>query len=239
MKPTPRMNDRNLISLMTFLLLGLGISAQKVDSLELHKVDSNYLEDQFYVGLGYNALRDKPDLFSQRNLSFNLQLGFIKDIPLNAARNVGLGIGMGYAVNSYYSNMIATQGGSGTTYALVEESEFRRSKLETHSLEFPLELRWRTSNATDYRFWRIYGGAKLGYVFSGRSRLVLEGDRQGFSNGDIDPLQYGLILNVGYHTWNLHFYYGLNPLLEEGAQLDSGESLDLKVLRIGVIFYIL
>jgi len=228
-----------MLSLLAFLLLGAPVTAQEVDSLDLQRVDTQYLEDQFYVGLGYNALRDKPDLFSQRNLSYSLQLGFIKDIPLNADRNFGLGIGFGYAVNSYYSNMVATQGGSGTTYALVEESEFKRSKLETHSLEFPLELRWRTSNATEYRFWRIYGGAKLGYVFSGRSRLVLDGDRQGFANDDIDPLQYGLILNVGYHTWNLHFYYGLNPLLKDGAQLDSGESLDLKVLRIGVIFYIL
>src|SRR5690606_18427935 len=150
-----------------------------------------------------------------------------------------LGIGLGYAVNSYYSNMVAAQGTAGTTYALREGSDFKRSKLETHALEFPLELRWRTSNATEYRFWRIYGGAKLGYVFSGRSRLVLEGERQGFSNEDIDTLHYGLILNVGYHTWNLHFYYGLNPILKEGARLDNGDSLDLKVLRIGVIFYIL
>ena len=234
------MNDKHLIvSLLVFFLFGLGTSAQKLDSLELGTVDTKYLEDQFYIGLGYNALMDKPELFSQRNLSYSLQLGFIKDLPLNRARNFGLGIGMGYAVNSYYSNMTATESASGVGYALVEESEFKRSKLETHALEFPLELRWRTSNAVEYRFWRIYGGAKLSYVFSGRSRLVLEGDKQDFSNDDIEALQYGLILNVGYHTWNLHFYYGLNPILGEGAQLDSGESLDLKVLRIGVIFYIL
>lgn len=234
------MNTRHpIVGLMAFLLFQPIASAQELDSLQRDTVDTRYLEDQFYIGLGYNGLRNKPELFGQRNLSYSLQLGLIKDLPLNKARNFGLGIGLGYAVNSYYSNMVATQTPQGTSYSLVEQSDFKRSKLETHALEFPLELRWRTSNAVEYRFWRIYGGAKLSYVFSGRSRMVMEGDRQGFSNGDIDPLQYGLMLSVGYHTWNLHFYYGLNPLLKDGVQLDSGEPVDLKVLRIGVIFYIL
>jgi len=230
---------QHILPLFLFCSLVLTARAQQLDSVPVVPVDSAYLEDQFYIGVGYNALRNKPGLFSQRNLSYSLQLGLIKDIPLNAARNFGLGIGLGYGVNSFYSNMTAIESPSGIQYALRDESEFKRSKLETHALEFPLELRWRTSNAREYRFWRIYGGAKLSYVFSGRSRLVLEGDKQGFSNPDIQSLHYGLILNFGYNTWNIHLYYGLNPLLGDGAQLEDGTPIDLRVLRIGVIFYIL
>lgn len=208
------------------------------DSIQAQPVDSYYLEDQFYVGVGYNVLLNSPDALDQRNLSYNLQLGFIKDIPLNKRRNFGLGVGLGYAANSYYSNMGVTEDGDVRAYQILDDENFNRSKLETHAIEFPLEVRWRTSTATEYRFWRIYAGAKLGYVFSGRSKLVTDEGNVSFSNDDIDALQYGLMLNFGYNTWNIHAYYSLNPLLKEGASI-SGESIDLRVLRVGLTFYIL
>lgn len=202
-------------------------------------VDDRYLEDQFYIGLGFNFLLDKPSNVEQRSLSYNLQAGFIKDIPLNQRRNFGLGLGVGYATNSYYSNIVASKTDDIITYDIVSTSEFKRNKLETHAVELPLEIRWRTSTADDYKFWRIYAGAKLGYVFSGTSRLVTEMNTLRFSNSDINEWQYGLMLNFGYNTWNIHAYYSLNPLLKDGTLLDNGEAIDIRTLRIGVIFYIL
>ena len=214
----------------------LGQSA--TDSTQVQPVDNSYLEDQFYIGVGYNVLLNSPDALDQRNLSYNLQLGFIKDIPLNRRRNFGFGIGLGYAANSYYSNMGVAEDGGVRTYQIVDDENFNRSKLETHAIEFPLEVRWRTSTATEYKFWRIYAGAKLGYVFSGRSKLVADEGNVSFSNDDINTLQYGLMLNFGYNTWNIHAYYSLNPLLKEGVSI-AGESIDLRVLRVGLTFYIL
>ncbi|WP_067037750.1 porin family protein [Muricauda sp. CP2A] len=230
--------ERYLVILL-FILFSTQIRAQS-DSLKLEGEQfSKYLEDQFYIGFGYNLLLNKPSEAVQRNLSYNLQAGFIKDIPLNARRNFGVGLGLGYAVNSYYSSIVAAETGDDITYEVRSTSEFNRSKFETHSLEVPLELRWRTSTAEEYRFWRIYAGAKLGYVFSGRSRTVTDNGNMVFSNTDIQKFQYGLILSFGYNTWNVHAYYSLNPLLKEGAAIQTGETFDLNVLRIGVIFYIL
>lgn len=221
-----------------FLMISVCAHAQSEEVID-QEGQTRYLEDQFYIGIGYNLLLDKPGGVAQRSLSYNLQTGFIKDIPLNPRRNFGVGLGVGYAVNSYYSNVIATEMDNAVLYEVMDESEFKRNKLETHAIEIPLELRWRTSTADEYKFWRIYAGAKLGYVFSGRSRLVMEDSSDGFANSDIEKLQYGLILNFGYNTWNVHAYYGLNPLLKSGTNLQTGESIDFKVLRIGVIFYIL
>ncbi len=223
---------------ISFLLTFYMGSAQELPK-DSSQVDSRYLEDQFYIGLGYNVLLGKQSGVAQRNLSYNLQAGFIKDIPLNPRRNFGVGLGVGYAINSYYTNVVATEQANAVLYEVMNESDFKRSKLETHALEVPFELRWRTSTADEYKFWRIYAGAKLGYVFSGRSRLVTEDGRDGFANKDIEQLQYGLILNFGYNTWNVHAYYGLNPLLKNGTNLQTGEAIDFKVLRIGIIFYIL
>ncbi|MGW9685224.1 porin family protein [Flagellimonas sp. 2504JD1-5] len=198
-----------------------------------------YLEDQFYIGLGFNILLNKPTDVAQTSLSYNLQAGFIKDIPFNLKRNFGIGLGFGYATNSYYSNIVAEEVNGNVAYTVGGVEGFRRSKFETHAVELPFELRWRTSNAQDYKFWRVYTGVKLGYVFSGRSRLLTDVEKSGFANDDIEKLQYGLTVSFGYNTWNVHAYYSLNPLLKDGVMVSGGEAIDLRVLRIGVIFYIL
>ncbi len=226
-------------------LCNLGLNAQVKDEPET--VDLKYLEDQFYLGITYNSLLYKPDDFTQRNLSYGFQGGFIKDIPVNTDRTFAIGLGLGYAVNSYYSNLWASESSGGVTYSIIEEDVItvddveltvKRNKVETHLVEVPLELRWRNSTPKEYKFTRIYGGMKFGYIFSGRSKLVTSSGATSFANPDIKRFQYGLMLNVGYNTFNVHVYYALSKLLEDGATVDS-ESLDLKPLRIGLIFYIL
>ncbi|WP_343487438.1 porin family protein [Allomuricauda sp. d1] len=212
--------------------------AQVYDESEL--VGTKYLEDQFYTAIGYNILLNEPEVVVQRNLSYNLQLGFIKDMPLNQRRNVALGLGLGYATNSYYTNLRASETAQGVTYEVADEEGFKRSKFETHALEVPFEFRWRTSTATTYKFWRIYTGFKMAYIFSRRSKFVAENVDNSFQNEDIQNLQYGLMLNFGYNTFNIHAYYSLNPLLEKGTVLQDGTTIDdLRTLRVGVIFYIL
>lgn len=225
-------------SCITFSLFSMFGSAQS-DLDNTTSGSSKYLEDQFYIGFGYNFLLEKPSDVVQRSLSYNLQTGFIKDIPFNQRRNFGIGIGLGYATNSYYSNIVASKVDNAIVYSVSNTSDFERNKLETHAIEIPLELRWRTSTADEYKFWRIYAGAKLGYVFSGSSRMVSDANTMRFSNDDIQSFQYGLQLNFGYNTWNVQAYYGLNPLLKDGTALENGEAIDIRVLRIGIIFYIL
>lgn len=204
------------------------------------KEDTKYLEDQFYMGVTYNLLLNKPSDITQRNLSYGLMGGIVKDIPVNNARTFGFGIGVGYGLNSYYTNLLAEESNGDILYsALGSNDSFKRSKLETHVVEFPLELRWRNSNATNYKFWRVYAGGKLGYIFEGRSKFVGDTEKIGFANPDIRKFQYGLMLNVGYNTWNIHVYYALSKLLEDGVVLDSMEPIEVKPLRIGIVFYIL
>ncbi len=225
------------IVLWLIFLCALGVYAQRPQ--ELNKSDSKYLEDQFYLGITYNFLLDKPTDFTQRNLSYGLQGGIIKDIPLNSARTFALGVGLGYAVNSYYSNMVASESLDGVLYEkATEAANVKRSKIENHLVEFPLEFRWRDSTLEEYKFWRVYTGIKLGYVFGSRSKLVTDADKTSFINPDIRKFQYGLMFNFGYNTFNVHIYYALNNLFEDGAIFEE-EDLKLKPLRVGLIFYIL
>lgn len=198
-----------------------------------------YREDQFYVGISYNLLLDLPEQVSQKNLSYGLQGGFIRDFPLNPEGTLAIGAGLGYAVNSYYSNLRAIEVDGGFQYVYLDEDDYRRNKLETHLVELPLEFRWRNSTPDTYKFWRIYGGVKLGYVFGSRSKLVTTDFKDSFYNTDSQNFRYGLMLNVGYNTFNIHFYYGLNPLFEDGVSGPDGQALDFYPLHLGLIFYIL
>jgi hypothetical protein len=203
---------------------------------------TKYLEDQFYIGLTYNFLIDKPENVNQRNLSYGLQAGIIKDIPINKSRTTALGIGVGYGVYSYYSNLRAKETPTDFEYNIITDIDsLKRNKVETHMLEMPLEFRWRNSNAVDYKFWRIYAGVKLGYVMGGRSKYIsnkTNNERTSFYNSDIRRFQYGLTFNFGYNTFNVHAYYALNNLFEDGTTVE-GTDITIKPLRIGLIFYIL
>ncbi|MBU2997228.1 PorT family protein [Cellulophaga baltica] len=224
-----------LVLILPFFLL-----AQQQEYTNSKTVDSKYLEDQIYFGLNYNFMNDKPSDVTQRNFSYGLQLGVIRDIPLNRKRNFGIGIGLGYANNSYYSNLISTESNGIIQYTTdSDDIDLIRSKFETHSVEFPFQFRWRTSTPTDYKFFRVYTGFKLAYNFGYRSVLVTDDYREGFSNTDIEKVNYGLTFNFGYNTFNLHLYYALNSFLKEDAVLDTGESIEFKPLRLGLIFYLL
>lgn len=230
-----------MIKYVLLFLMGIATVQSWSQEAALSTVDDDkYLEDQFYMGVTYNLLLNKPTDITQRNLSYGIMGGIIKDIPLNDERNFGIGIGVGYALNSYYTNLFAEEANGDILYSGLSSSDnFKRSKLETHVIEIPLEIRWRNSNATDYKFWRVYAGAKVGYIFEGRSKFVGDNGKTGFSNSDIKKLQYGLMFNVGYNTWNIHVYYALSKLLEDGVTLDTMEPVEVKPLRIGIIFYIL
>ena len=231
---------------MKLLILGLiaictlGLYGQTPQGFEeLNTGNPKYLEDQFYLGITYNFLLNKPTDFKQTNLSYGLQGGIIKDIPLNSSRRLALGIGLGYAVNSSYSNMLASETLNGVVYEKSSvDDNVKRSKIETHLIELPFEIRWRDSTSEEYKFWRVYSGIKLGYVFGSYSKLVTTNDKTSFTNPDIRKFQYGLMFNFGYNTFNIHLYYSLRNLFEDGATFEE-EDLKLKPLRIGLIFYIL
>lgn len=214
-------------------------------SQDTNAVDGRYLEDQFYAGITYNFILNLPnDDVGQRNFSYGLQAGFIKDIPLNESRNIGLGFGLGLGLNTNYSNIRAQKVAGEIEYSLpVSSIDAKRSKIETHLLEMPLEFRWRNSNPTEYDFWRIYAGLKLSYVINARSKFVGEdlnnqSIKESFNNNDLKKLQYGLTFNFGYHNYNIHIYYALISLFNDQVVFGT-EEFNIKPLRVGFIFYIL
>lgn len=237
------MNWYNRCVIVLFGLIGFATNAQNktIDSLFVTYEDQKYFEDQIYAGMVYNVLLGKPSGLTQNNFSNGFIVGFIKDIPVNKARNIGLGVGLGYTNNSFYYNVRAVKTARGITYNYIDgDVYYKRSKIETHGIEMPIEFRWRTSTTTSTKFWRIYTGLRIAYVFSGISKYI-DGDvKDIFTNGDIEPLQLNTYLSVGYNTWNLYGSFSLTKIFKNGTVMESnGEALDMGYLNAGLIFYLL
>lgn len=227
-----------------FFIIGVfcGVSQEEIlENDEIEITDANkYLEDQFYIGLTYNILLNRPNGVSQNNFSNGIQLGYIKDIPLNNRRNLGMGVGLGYATNSYFSNLRATKSNGTIIYDVIGGDEsYKRNKVSMHLVELPIEFRWRTSTTDSYKFWRVYTGVKLSYAFSAKSKYIAS-DKIKFNNKDIEKFQYGLYFSFGYNTWNFYGYYQLNKFFEKGTAIqETGELIRANSLNFGLMFYIL
>ena len=204
------------------------------------KIDSLYREDQFYIGVIYNLLKNTPVGFSNDKFSTGFSVGFLRDMPVNKNRNLAIAPGLGLNFNNYSQNIGITTTTNGVpVYAvLTDPTSYSNNKFSQLFVDLPLELRWRGSTFENHNFFRIHGGFKLSYLVYDRSvyRSGL-GDTILTNNPDFNKLLYGTYVSAGYGGANLYIYYGLNPLFKS-AQI-AGNKLDVKSLNIGLIFYIL
>ncbi|SNR73768.1 porin family protein [Lutibacter flavus] len=200
-------------------------------------VDSlSYLEDQIYLSLTYNNLRNKPSSISQNGFSSGISAGFIKDIPLNHENNFGVGLGLGYGYNVYVQNLKISKENNVVLFEPV--SDYKSNWLRLHSIDIPFEFRWRNSTLEKYKFWRIYTGLKASYIITSKSKYNnFEEVNKTKNISEINKIQYGLTLAAGYGTWNLFIYYGLNPIFKD-AFIDNN-SLNIKDFKVGLQFYIM
>ena len=204
-------------------------------------VDSLYREDQFYVGFTYNLILNRPTDVSQSGFSGGLQLGFIRDMPINKRRNVAFGVGLGYSLNVFNHNLLIDEDEAtgASVFSSLKGIDFNTNRFATHLFEAPIEFRWRTSVPESHKFYRIYTGIRVGYMYYFRSRFD-DGTREVKLTNieEVNPWRIGATFTFGWNTFNFHFYYSLNPLFEDSAQID-GEKVNINTARVGLMFYIL
>lgn len=231
---------------ITFFILGCYFSMAQNPNKTLVEtdtslVDNKYREDQFYISVTYNLLGNKPSGVAQSGFSSGYHFGFIRDMPINKRRNLAIGVGLGLSSNSYNQTLQISESDDGYQYDILNdnETEYSKNKFTTYLVEFPIEFRWRTSTATEYDFWRIYTGLKLGYVLYNSSKYnSINGDIKLSSIDDFNAFQYGLTFSAGYSNVNFHLYYALNNIFNEDAKVD-GKSIEMNSVRIGLMLYIL
>lgn len=228
-----------------FLLIGCyqTVFGQALEYKTFGVNDSLYREDQFFLGFSYNLMLDVPDDVSLAAFSGGLELGFIRDMPLNERRNVSIGVGAGWAFDNYGNSLfIGEDELTGETIFRTLDNRlenYDKNRFSMQQVTLPFEFRWRTSTPSENSFWRVYLGFKVGYVYYYRSNFEQPGNIVRQTNiPELDRWRFGTTLSFGYSTFNFHLHYGLNPIFNSSAQL-NGNPIDMNVLKFGLMFYLL
>ena len=235
---------RFLIKFLLLLSVSTVFSQEiKTDSTKV-AVDSLYREDQFYFNLTYNNLENIPEGLRQNKFSTGISFGFLRDMPINKKRTFSIALGLGYSTAGYNDNLYTYKSDDGNgnftrVYEIISgDTYYKSNKLSLHYIDVPLEIRWRNSTPESHKFWRIYSGFKVSYMFYDKYKFV--NDIQTIiikNNPDLNKIQYGCYLAAGWNTWNFYAYYGLSPLFKSASI--NGQELKLNSLNIGLQFYIL
>ena len=206
----------------------ISVFAQK-DSLN---INDSYWEDQLYINITYNIFRNQPEEVNPSKVSYGVGIGYIKDIPLNKRNTFALGLGLGYNYDLYTHGIVV----EGDDFSVSEN--IPTNKINLHNLEIPIQIRWRKSDAITYSFWRVYFGPKITYNFSNKFRYTIGEEDFEFKNiNNYNKLQTGLELSFGYGPFNFYTYYGLSPFYDNAIL--NNQTIDTKVLKLGLIFYLL
>lgn len=201
----------------------------------------NYLDDQLYVALSYNVLTSMPSGMKTYSFPNTMSLGYVRDIPLNKRRNIGLGAGVGFSFHSYYTNLSMTKDAQGVPHiALMESDQYKSNRFSMQTLDIPLQIRFRGSSAEKYRFWRVYAGATASWVIRSYSTL---------NDGNLKARYYNLpYLNKWLFTANLHVGYGkftlkadytINSLFQSSRVGEIAGLDDVRSLNVGLLVYLL
>lgn len=222
-------------------LIPFGLSAQNESNAAV--IDSLYREDQIYLGFTYNLLSGQPDNITGPQFSGGIHGGVIRDFPLNQRRNIALGLGLGWSIDTYGQNLfIGEEAGTEKTIFRIldrEETDFDRNRFSTQSVDIPVQFRWRTSTAESYKFWRVYAGLRPSYVYYFRSKFQqADNSVKQTDVPEFNPFRLGATFTFGYNTFNFLFYYSLNSFFDENAKVD-GEKIELRTFQVGLMFYLL
>lgn len=204
-------------------------------------VDSTtpYREDQFYIGASFMGLVNASIAEKPAGLSSHFQIGFVRDIPINSKGNWALATGLGFQTQRIISPLfhsIAEPLKRVQFYREEGAMPREQSRFGMQSVEVPIVLRWRTSTPSRYQFWRLYGGLKWAWNFN--TQLV--GLPNTINSQDyFNRFQTETFVSFGYNTWNFYVSYPLADALQPIPIANSGDYFSFKLLKIGLIFYLL
>ena len=195
-----------------------------------------YREDQIYFSVFYNSLGSELDNFKENKFSSSFNLGFIRDIPISKSGKFALGLGIGYGKNSFNNNLKLSSNDKSSYELLSNRDAPTKNIFNFSEIQFPIEIRWRNSSSSNYKFWRIYAGLKYSKVLQSSFKYDSSQENYKIINLPINLDQLGLTLNIGYNTWNIGLYKSLRPFFNKNI-----ESLPqaLEQFKLGLIFYIL
>lgn len=192
----------------------------------------SYKEDQIYFNFNFDFQLKSIENYQQNGFSRSFNIGLLKDISLNEKGNKALAFGLGYGFSRLVSNLDV---GENLNFIIQSDSALR-NRLSYHSIQFPVELRLRTSTLESFAFWRVYLGYRLNYNFSAKYKPFF--GRETELKNQVSEFSHSLSLSLGFDTWNIRFETGLSPVIKISSNSNNINN-NFYVSSIGLVFYLL
>ena len=192
----------------------------------------SYKEDQIYFNFNFDFQLKSIENYQQNGFSRSFNIGLLKDISLNEKGNKAFAFGLGYGFSRLVSNLDV---GENLNFIIQSDSALR-NRLSYHSIQFPVELRLRTSTLESFAFWRVYLGYRLNYNFSAKYKPFF--GRETELKNQVSEFSHSLSLSLGFDTWNIRFETGLSPVIKISSNSNNINN-NFYVSSIGLVFYLL
>ncbi len=228
---------------VSFLLLLCILPVFSQNTTTTQDIDSLYREDQFYIGMNLNFLTNTPVNSTRSGFSSGFRVGMLRDFPLSKSRRFAVALGVGFTYDQFRHNLLIQNSDSAEPTVfdpIPEDVTLTKNRFSLATIELPIEIRFRTSNPTNYDFFRFYPGITVGYAFW--HRAVFEGNGNTITSTNIsefDKIRIGATLSVGYDSFNAFIYYGLNTFFDSSAKTTLQENVGFQAIKVGMIFYLL
>lgn len=205
--------------------------------------DTKYREDQFYLGVTYNLLASVPSAVNTTGLSGGIHFGFLRDMPINARRNIAVAIGAGLSYDIYGSTLFigeTPQEESIFTILTSDDYVYDTNRFSTAVIEAPIELRWRSSTPEKYGFWRVYAGFRVGYAYWYKAKFAQSNNKVIQTDiPEFNRTRLAATISIGYNKVNFYAYYSINPFFNDAITTNTNETVDFRTVKLGILFYIL
>lgn len=192
----------------------------------------NYKEDQIYFNFNFDFQLKSIENYQQNGFSRSFNIGLLKDISLNEKGNKALAFGLGYGFSRLVSNLDVAE----NLNFIIQGDSTLRNRLSYHSIQFPVELRLRTSTLESFAFWRVYLGYRLNYNFSAKYKPFF--GRETELKNLVSEFSHCLSLSLGFDSWNIRFETGLSPVIKISS-ISNNTNNNFYVSSIGLVFYLL
>ncbi len=196
------------------------------------KNNLNYKEDQIYFNFNFDFQLKSIEGYQQNGFSRSFNLGLLKDIPFNKKGNKAAAFGVGYGYTRLVNNLDVGQ----DLYFNIDGDSGLRNRLSFHSIQFPIELRLRTSTQENFEFWRLYFGYRLNYNFLAKYKPFF--GRKTLLKDYVSKFSHHLSLSIGFNTWNIRFETGLSPIIKILTSSNKNKD-NFFISSVGLVFYIL
>lgn len=235
---------KKLLFLALSILIS-SISFAQDDEIDTYDEDEDLFEistpggggkDRLILEFNWNYWLNTPDSFNIQGKSRGFNFYFFYDIALgtdNFSLAPGFGLGNSNIFHESFLQVNTDENDDlfGTTEVIpfADTLDYKKNKISLTYFEIPVELRFRTNPNNRGKRFKIAAGFKAGlglnyhtkYIGTDTRATALPGDTEFVKYKEhrvknIESFRYGVTGRIGYGNINLHAFYGLSNVFEDG-----------------------